>query len=212
MSAANTLKIWGNPDSIDIQKILWAGDELHVSVRRQDPERGMARPSDGLRETDAVPVVDSRGLVLWESNTLLRYVFGKFGKMTNPNDCATGDQWVGWLGSNFLPQLRSLARGPVRLPYTPQRYNAPDACRRLSLELDRALGDAPYLSGKAFGMADVAAGCAVWHWVGLGGSCADRPHLKAWIDRLKTRQGFARHVSRQRPAADRRGAAGSGAA
>ena len=72
------LTLWGNADSVNVQKITWACDELSVPVHRIDAGRHF-----GVVDTPAfralnpnvlVPTIDDDGVVVWESGTILRYL------------------------------------------------------------------------------------------------------------------------------------------
>ena len=72
------LTIWGRANSVNVQKVLWCAEEFGLSYRRIDA--GMAF---GVVETPAyralnpngrIPTVEDDGYVLWESNTIARYL------------------------------------------------------------------------------------------------------------------------------------------
>ena len=53
----------------------------------------------------------------------------------------------------------------------------------------RALGDAPYLLGKTFSVADICVGHSVV-WAKMHGLLESQPKLSAYLDRLSEREGF----------------------
>ncbi len=72
------LRIWGRTNSINVQKVLWCCAELDLPFERIDA--GMAF---GVVETPAyralnpngrIPTIEDDGYVLWESNTIVRYL------------------------------------------------------------------------------------------------------------------------------------------
>ena len=72
------LRIWGRKNSINAQKVLWCCVELDLPFERIDA--GMAF---GVVETPAyralnpngrIPTIEDDGYVLWESNTIVRYL------------------------------------------------------------------------------------------------------------------------------------------
>src|SRR5581483_11725291 len=80
-------KIWGRANSINVQKVLWCADELGLAYERVDvggafggndkPEY-LAKNPNGL-----VPVLEEAdGFVLWESNTIVRYLAARHGSGT----------------------------------------------------------------------------------------------------------------------------------
>jgi glutathione S-transferase len=198
-------KIWGRPDSIGVQKVLWTCEELHVPFRRYDPDRPAARTVSPLLE-EAIPMVDERGLIVWESNALMRYLFVQFGERMALAQQRPSDGWVDWASSNLIPSVRLLSASVLRrradgTDDTPRRA---EECFRHAIRLETALAAAPFLGGDGLSMADIAAGTAVWHWFTAGLERPRLPHLARWIDQLRARHGFERHVSR--PLAQRRSA------
>src|SRR2546429_161180 len=86
------LRIWGRNTSINVQKVLWAIGELGIAHERIDvggsfgknnePEY-LAKNPNGL-----VPTLEEEdGFILWESNTVVRYLAAKHGMGTlEPSD------------------------------------------------------------------------------------------------------------------------------
>jgi len=149
-------------------------------------------------------MVDERGLIVWEPNALMRYLFSQFGRRMTSAAQNPSDDWVEWISSNLVPSVRLLSAGLLRrrgenVDETPRRAAE---CARHALRLETALTDAPFLGGEALSMADVAAGAAVWHWFALGLERPDLPQLCRWIAVLRARHGFERHVAK--PLAQRR--------
>jgi len=78
------LTIWGRPTAFNAQKVVWAAEEVGIPYERIDagtkwgvvdtPEYRRLNPN-GL-----VPVIQNGDYVLWESNTIVRYLSGKYGR------------------------------------------------------------------------------------------------------------------------------------
>ena len=77
------LKIWGRTNSTNVKKALWAAEEVGVPYENipaggafgivSDPEYRAMNPN-GL-----VPTLEDKDLVLWESNTIVRYLVAQYG-------------------------------------------------------------------------------------------------------------------------------------
>ena len=80
------LKIWGRKNSINVQKVMWTVGELGLEPERIDA--GMAHGIVGepwyaaLNPNRMVPTIDDDGVVLWESNVIVRYLAAKHAQGT----------------------------------------------------------------------------------------------------------------------------------
>jgi glutathione S-transferase len=74
------LKIHGHPDSINVRKVLWLCAELDLAYEREDwGGYGRFRSLDepgfrALTPVGMIPVIEDGETVVWESNTILRYL------------------------------------------------------------------------------------------------------------------------------------------
>ena len=72
------LKIWGRTTSSNVQKVLWCCAELGIEYERVD----LGGPFGGNRDPEylamnpngRVPTIQDDGLILWELNTICRYL------------------------------------------------------------------------------------------------------------------------------------------
>src|SRR5438874_9723347 len=75
------LKIWGRKNSINVQKVMWTVAELGLAAERVDA--GMAHGVvdepwyADVNPNRLVPTIDDDGVVLWESNVIVRYLAAK---------------------------------------------------------------------------------------------------------------------------------------
>ncbi len=72
------LKIWGRKNSSNVQKVLWTCAELEVAFERVDwggPFGGNQDPAYvAMNPNGLVPTVQDGDLVIWESNTIMRWL------------------------------------------------------------------------------------------------------------------------------------------
>src|SRR5260370_31517616 len=81
MEGFDMLKVWGRRSSFNLQKVMWLVGELGL------PHEHISAGGDfGLNDTPEflamnphgrVPVIDDGGTVVWESQTILRYLAAK---------------------------------------------------------------------------------------------------------------------------------------
>ncbi len=200
------LKIWGRTNSVNVQKVMWTIAELGLDAERIDA--GMAHGIvneprfAALNPNRTVPVIDDGGVVVWESNAIIRYLAAKYapGQLI-PTDAAArakAEMWMDWQQTTLMPGMSPLFLGLIRTP--PEKRDAKaiaDGAKSVTAAmriLDAHLAGQSYVAADHLSVADIPLGCAVYRWYALPTDHADFPNLKAWYDRLATRPGFKAHV------------------
>jgi glutathione S-transferase len=200
------LKIWGRLNSINVMKVMWCVEELGIEHERVDA--GMAHGVVGedfyakLNPNRRVPTIEDDGLVLWESNVIVRYLCAKYGSGSlspeNIGERALADQWMDWQQTTVHPDLTFIFWAVVR---NLKENQDPDKLAAAASRLAKAwqvaddqLANRDYLNGDQLTMADIPLGAAVWRWYNMK---IDRPvlaNVEAWHGRLKERPGFKKYV------------------
>jgi glutathione S-transferase len=200
------LKLWGRASSSNVQKVVWALEEIGLAYERID-----AGGPYGVVGTEAfaamnpnrrVPVLQDGDLVLWESHAILRYICARHAEGSlwpaDPVARAPADQWTDWTDSTFQPAWIALF---VRAVRTPEDRRDPAAIAR-ALErtiaafeiMDAALANRPWLAGDALTYADLAAGVALYRWTTMDIERPPLPNVEAWHARLMDRPAFVKSV------------------
>lgn len=135
-------------------------------------------------------------LALFESGAILLYLAEKTGRLmpSEPRAHWTAMQWLMWQMGGFGPMLGQahhfLRFAKEDVPYAKQRYAG--ETRRLYGVLDKRLGEAEWLAGADYSMADIAtfpwAGRHEWQQIDL----ADFPNVKRWFDAMAARPAVQR--------------------
>jgi glutathione S-transferase len=200
------LKIWGNADSINVQKVLWCCEELALPYERIDAGRhyGVVNTAEfrRLNPNGLVPTIDDDGFVVWESGTVLRYLAAKHAAGSLwPDDVAARadvDRWIDWSNSTLWPAMVPIFRAFLRTPEHERDDNGVEAARRETLEalavLDAHLEGRAFVGGERFTMGDIALGCAVWRWMTLPIERAELPQVQRWFDALSKREAYRKVV------------------
>ena len=98
------LRVWGRATSGNVQKVMWAIGELGLPHERIDAGRefgGLETPEYGaLNPNRRIPVLEDGGVVVWESNVIVRYLSAKFGTerlwpSTRPRERSPTRGWTG---------------------------------------------------------------------------------------------------------------------
>jgi glutathione S-transferase len=140
------------------------------------------------------------GLVLWESNAILRYLVDRHAPHLWPEGLAArarSDRWMDWQ-FQYADAQRPLFVNKVRR--SPEAREADEiaaseaaAAAMLGI-LDAELARHPWLSGPAFGVADVPMGVYAHTYFTLASDRPALPHVESWYARLQERPGYAANV------------------
>jgi len=184
---------------------MWTVAELGLRFERRDA--GMAHgvvnePWYGeLNPNRLVPAIDDDGVVLWESNVIVRYLAAKHAAGTlMPTDLATrakAEMWMDWQQTSLLgfgPLFVALIRTPPeKRDHAAILMNQESTAAGLRL-LDGYLASRAYMIGDKLTVADIPLGCVAYRWYALPIARPELPNLRAWYERLTQRPAFAEHV------------------
>ena len=200
------LKIWGRISSVNVQKVVWAADEMGLKYERIDAGGSFGKTKSpeylAMNPNALVPVIEEDGFVLYESNAIVRYLAARDpgGKLW-PGDLrkrADVDRWMEWQSTSFTPAMRDAFWQLVRTPEGKRDLGAVEKSRaeseRLAGILDAHLANRRYLTESGFTAADIVVGCAAHRWLLLPVPRESRPNLQRWYDEIKSRPG-ARQVT-----------------
>ncbi|MDO7842769.1 glutathione S-transferase family protein [Sphingomonas immobilis] len=196
------LKIWGRLNSHNVKKVAWLAEEIGVDYVRHDVGGQFGFPEDYAAKNPnrLIPTIEDAGLVLWESNAILRYVAAKYAPDLWPADPAAraaGDKWMDWQFSYADAQrdafVNLVRRTPDARDMAAIAASAERAGQAMAI-LDRYLAETPWLSGDAFGIGDIPMGVYTHTWFTLDIERPERPRVRAWYERLMERPGFASQV------------------
>jgi len=208
------LRLWGRQSSINVQKVLWCLAELELKegadFERIDAglEFGINRSSEylSMNPNGLVPTLEDGELVLWESNTIMRYLVRTYdAKQRFSTDIATqyhSSKWLDWQLSTMWPPLRGTFLGLTRTPEAQRNYAAikkgyQDTNVHLAM-LDNILSKQSFCSGDQFHIGDIPLGLCVNRWILLHqafpektGPKADLIHIDQWLKRLEDRTHYS---------------------
>ncbi|HEX4332262.1 MAG TPA: glutathione S-transferase family protein [Usitatibacter sp.] len=200
------LTIWGNADSVNVQKVLWCFEELGLAYRRVDAGKhfGVVNTPEflAMNPNGLVPTIDDGGFVVWESNAIVRYLASKHAQGTlwpvDPAARANADRWMDWANSTLWPTMVPLFRAFMRTPVERRDPSTIEASRLETLDvlrvLDAQLVRTAYVGGDAFTMGDIAVGCAAWRWMALPVERPPLPGFERWFASLAAREAYRKVV------------------
>ncbi len=204
------LKLLGKSSSINVRKVLWLCTELNLAIDHEEWGTGYRQTQDAaflaLNPNAMVPVIIDDGFVLWESNTMCRYLSTREGRVdllpVAPRERARVEQWMDWQATEFNNSWRyafmSLVRKSPEHQDPEARLAGVDGWNRHMQILDAQLQDTgAYVAGTAFTLADIVIGLSAQRWIASPvDTVAPRPDLpavSAYCVRLRGRPGFLKY-------------------
>ncbi|CDG17230.1 glutathione S-transferase family protein [Xenorhabdus doucetiae] len=200
------LTIWGRKNSSNVKKVLWCLEELNVPYQQVDigGKFGQLNDPEYLRMNPnaVIPCLQEDDFILWESNTIVRYLAAKFGKDSlYPADLqerASVEKWMDWVGCNLFPPIKQFMISFVR---TPEDQRDPQVITQSLAEIEKllkivdgTLTNQQYLSGDKLGMADIALAPLAYLWLGVEIERPSLPNLERWYQLLTERPAFQKIV------------------
>lgn len=199
------LKILGRASSINVRKVLWLCDELELDFEREDWGEGFASTHSptflALNPNAMIPVIEDDGFVLWESNTILRYLcnryYGSWLYPSAPQERAVVDQWIDWQATELNTSWRYAFMSLVRnSPAHQDPRLLAAACKGWSHTMgilnQQLTKSGRYITGQEFTLADIPIGLAVNRWFETPLDHPDYPAVRRYYELLTHRAGYTR--------------------
>ena len=178
----NQLTIWGRANSVNVQKVLWCLSELDIAYRRIDAGMAFGKNNEpeylAMNPNGRVPTLVDGDFVLWESNSIMRYLILAYGKGSPiypqaPKARAGVDRWLDWTLSTLQPVDRPVFWALVRTPVEKRDMVAiqkdADAEAVQWRIVDAQLASRRFIEGDDFTIADIALGAYARRWFGVEG-------------------------------------------
>jgi glutathione S-transferase len=201
------LKILGRASSINVRKVLWTCAEIGLPFEREDWGIGFKPTSDAaftaLNPNALVPVVRDGDFVLWESNTICRWLAAEHAREdllpSSPRERALVERWMDWqateLNSAWRYAFYALVRQSPQHQDSAQIEASVQQWNRTMGLLDAQLqSTGAYAAGQHFTLADVVLGISTHRWLATPIERPALPHVAAYHERLSERPGFQKHV------------------
>ena len=208
-SAQSGITIWGRANSVNVQKVLWCLQELDLAYERIDAGMAFGKNREAeylaMNPNGRVPTLVDGDFVLWESNSIMRYLVRAYRPQSPiyphaPKVRAGVDRWLDWTLSTLQPVDRPVFWALVRTP--PEQRDMVAIQKDADAEavqwrtVDAQLSTRRFIEGDDFTLADIALGAYARRWLGVEGIARPRfANLERWYARLAGRAGFARFIA-----------------
>jgi glutathione S-transferase len=209
------MKLWGRPSSGRTQKVLWTLAEIGIDFEFILASAEMGRGGHvskgnkpfGVVDTPEyraknpngrVPTIEDDGFVLWESNSIVRYLAMQYAPDllygSDIRTFASASRWLDWENNELLPPQHDMAMHVIRLaadqrdPLVLQK-----ACKKFERALqiaDDQLARTRFITSDRFTYGEIALGLRVHRWHVLGLAREVPPHIARWYAEIKARPAF----------------------
>jgi glutathione S-transferase len=205
----NQLTIWGRANSVNVQKVLWCLRELDVAYDRIDAGMQFGKNNEApylaMNPNGRVPTLVEGDFVLWESNSVMRYLCLAHGRGSPiypqaPQQRAAVDRWLDWTLSTLQPVDRPVFWALVRTP--PEKRDMAQVQKDADAEaaqwriIDAQVATRRFVEGDQFTIADIALGAFARRWFGVEGVTKPKlANLERWFAEISERPGFIQFIA-----------------
>ena len=200
------LQVLGRATSINVRKVLWVCQELEITYELQQwGSAGMATDTPAFRALNPnalVPVIRDGNFVLWESNTICRYLASAHDRTdllpSDARERARVEQWMDWAATELNNAWRYAFMGLVR--HSPLHTDAAAIAaslrswnRQMTILEEQLQRTGGFAVGPRFTLADIVLGLATNRWLLTPMDRPALPAVAAYYERLSERPGFLAH-------------------
>lgn len=209
------LRLWGRPTSGRTQKVLWTLAEIGLEfdfvmasgvmgpgghVSKGNKPYGLVDTAEyrALNPNGRVPTIDDDGFVLWESNSIVRYLAMQYAPdLLYGNDVktfASASRWLDWENNELLPPQHEMAMHLIRLPESQRSAGVLEESRRAFVKrlgiMETELAKSRYMCGERFTYGDIALGLRVHRWKIFALESPPFPNVDRWYAEITARPAF----------------------
>jgi glutathione S-transferase len=202
------IKIWGRNTSSNVQKVMFAVGELNLPHQRIDIGGPFGKNREAaylaMNPNGLVPTLEEEdGFLLWESNSIVRYLAAKHGAGTlEPADLRTralASKWMDWQLSVLGPAMTPVFWQLVRTPPEKRDQKAIDDAKVKSIAavkiLDEQFAKTAFAAGDAFSMGDIPIAIICRRYRDLVPDRPASPNFERWYAAITARKAFQDHVA-----------------
>jgi glutathione S-transferase len=200
------ITVWGRRNSVNVQKVLWALEELDVPYRRENVGGSFGGNHDAdfraMNPMGLVPVIRDGDVTMFESNAIVRWLAARYRagvlRPADPRGLAMAEQWMEWAQVNFAPLVSTLFVNRVRSLAENRNIAAAAAAEAQAAEAitvaDAWLAQHDWFAGHEFSFGDIVMGALLWRYMGVPCARPPVPHLMEWFEAVQQREAFRRAV------------------
>jgi glutathione S-transferase len=198
------LRLLGRNTSGNVQKVIFLLEELGLPYTREDYGRQFNNTADesylSLNPNGKVPTLVDDKVVIWESNTILRYLCNKQNNTAlYPADPAARSQverWMDWMLASLNPPYLGIFKEAKKAPgERAASWDADSKDLKAQLQiLNTGIAGRKWAGGDSFSLADIALGPVVIRCLDFPVDLPELGNLAAWRKKLMERPAFKKAV------------------
>ena len=193
------LRVLGRGTSGNVQKVVWLLEELGIPYKREDYGRQFNNTGDAaylaLNPNGKVPTLVDGDTVVWESNTILRYLAAKAGGrfyLADPAARSHVERWMDWqlasLNGPYIGIFRE-AKKPAAERAASWDADAKELKAQLDI-LEKGSAGRPWLAGTEMSLADICLGPIIHRCLDFPLELPGLSGLKVWREKIAARPAF----------------------
>jgi glutathione S-transferase len=192
-------KLLGRQTSGNVQKVIFMFEELGVPYTREDYGRQFENTQTAeykaMNPTSKVPTLVDGNTVIWESNTILRYLAASGGEHlhgTTPAEKTEVERWMDFLlaavNPGYLAAFKSAKLKPEEQT-AETKEQVKDLIAQLKI-LDGYLAGRDFLALGKFTIADIACAPILKRCIDFKIDRPSMPDLERWVAAIAARPAF----------------------
>ena len=193
------IRVLGRKTSGNVQKVLFFLEETGTAYEREDYGRQFENTgtSDYLKmnPTAKVPTLLDGDTVIWESNTILRYLAAKYAPGltgADPAECTEVERWMDFLlaaiNPGYLAGFKASKFDPAERPAA-LAGQLSDLHAQMGI-ISKALEGKSFLALGKLTIADIALGPIMGRCLNFPYDRPSMPGLEAWFGQISERGSF----------------------
>lgn len=193
------IRVLGRKTSGNVQKVLFFLEETGTAYEREDYGRLFENTKTAdylaMNPTAKVPTVIDGDAVIWESNTILRYLANSYApELTGatPAECTEVERWMDFLlaaiNAGYLAAFKGAKLDPSERPAGFDGQLS-DLHAQMSI-IDKALEGKEFIALDKLTIADIALAPVLGRCLNFPYERPAMPGLEAWFERMSSRPAF----------------------
>jgi len=200
------ITVWGRRNSVNVQKVLWALEELDMPYTRENVGGSFGGNQDAdfraMNPMGLVPVIRDGDVTMFESNAIVRWLAARYRdgllRPPDPKGLAMAEQWMEWAQLNLYRPVQTLFNNRVRSLPENRDVTATAAAETQAAEVlmvaDAWIARHDWFAGPDFSFGDIVMGALLWRYMGVECAKPAMPHLMEWFEAVQEREPFRRAV------------------